>query len=68
MDQKNELSMNAFDGKPVKYLFVILSKSREEHLKILSKLAVVLQKEDFRNALEENPTMENLHKFLEDSL
>ena len=50
----------AMDGKPVFILFVILSSGSSSHLKVLSRLSWLFQKDAFREALRKKPDTEEL--------
>ena len=62
---ENEIDMKSFDGKKVDKMFLILSYNQEEHLKILQKLAIILQNNDFKNLLSSKPNLEQLRFFFE---
>ena len=62
---KNPIDMKAFDKLNVNTMFVILSENPGKHIKILQKLAMLLQNADFRKKLGENPTLEQLQEFLD---
>lgn len=62
---ENAIDMKAFDGEKVSMMFVILSYSQEEHLKILQKLAMLLQNKNFKDFLETKPKLESLREFLD---
>lgn len=57
---KKALAMVSPDSKPVFVFFVILSSSSKVHLKILSRLAFLMQNKDFRQVLSEKPSAEVL--------
>ena len=57
---KKPLEMNAPDGKPVSVLFVLLSKSNQLHLQVLSSLAHLLHDDSFKKILETRPSKEEL--------
>lgn len=52
----NPLIMNAPDAKPVYVMFILLTSSSQVHLKVLSQLAFLFQKKDFRSMLEKKPS------------
>lgn len=49
------LAMNAPDTRPVYVMFLLLSASSQSHLKVLSQLAFLFQKHEFRSVLEKKP-------------
>ncbi len=51
----NPLIMNAPDVKPVYVMFILLTSSSQVHLKVLSQLAFLFQKKEFRTILEKKP-------------
>ena len=52
--------MNPPDMRPVYVFFILLTSSTKTHLKILSQLAFLFQKPEFRHLLEQKPTEETL--------
>ncbi len=54
------LAMNSVDIRPVYVFFTILTSSSKDHLKVLSRLAFIFQKEEFRSILEKKPNEEEL--------
>lgn len=57
---KNNLQMNAPDGRLVDTMFVLLTSSPQFHLKVLSQLAFLFQNKEFRNTLEKKPNKAEL--------
>jgi PTS system nitrogen regulatory IIA component len=49
------VSMNAPDPRPVYAMFFLLTASSQSHLKVLSQLAYLFQKAEFRFGLEKKP-------------
>lgn len=49
------LIMNAPDSKPVYVMFILLTGSSQVHLRVLSQLAFLFQKKEFRALLEKKP-------------
>ncbi len=49
---KTPIDMNAPDGRLVHTMLVLLTSSVQTHLKVISKLANLLQREEFKKALE----------------
>jgi mannitol/fructose-specific phosphotransferase system IIA component (Ntr-type) len=47
--------MNAPDAKPVYVMLILLTSSSQVHLKVLSQLAFLFQKKEFRSILEKKP-------------
>ncbi len=56
----NPLVMNAPDAKPVYVMFILLTSSSQVHLKVLSQLAFLFQKKEFRTLLEKKPSESEL--------
>jgi PTS system nitrogen regulatory IIA component len=54
------LTMNSIDIRPVYVFFTILTCSSKDHLKVLSRLAFLFQKDEFRTILEKKPSEEEL--------
>ena len=52
----NPLIMNAPDAKPVYVMLILLTSSSQVHLKVLSQLAFLFQKKEFRSILEKKPS------------
>lgn len=52
--------MNPPDMRPVYVFFILLTSNTKTHLKILSQLAFLFQKPEFRRLLEQKPTEETL--------
>lgn len=52
--------MNPPDMRPVYVFFILLTSNTKTHLKILSQLAFLFQKPEFRHLLEQKPTEEAL--------
>lgn len=52
--------MNPPDMRPVYVFFILLTSNTKTHLKILSQLAFLFQKPEFRHLLEQKPTEETL--------
>ncbi len=52
--------LNPPDSRPIYVLFMLLTANTQTHLKILSQLAFLFQKPDFRAILEKKPAMEEL--------
>ncbi len=57
---KKPLLMVSPDSKPVFVFFAILSSSSKVHMKILSKLAFLIQNAEFRNLLAQKPSADIL--------
>ena len=57
---KNPLSMNAPDEKKVFVMFILLTKSTQSHLQVLSSLAKLIHNDNFKKILESKPSMEEL--------
>lgn len=56
----NPLIMNAPDSKPVYVMLILLTSSSQVHLKVLSQLAFLFQKKEFRSILEKKPSESEL--------
>lgn len=54
------INFDAMDGKQVYVLFIIISSGSSSHLKILSRLSFLFQKESFRHVLQGKPNTEEL--------
>lgn len=54
------INFDAMDGKQVYVLFIIVSCGSSSHLKILSRLSFLFQKDSFRNVLQKKPDTEEL--------
>jgi len=54
------IPFEAIDGKPVRVLMVLLSRSTKQHLAMLSKLSYYLRDTGFRNHLLTTPSKEEL--------
>lgn len=61
------LDFRAMDGKPVRVVFLMLSPSTREHLKLLSQLAFFLQSPAARAALDQCGSEEEFFRILETS-
>ncbi len=59
------LDFHAMDGKPVRVVFLMLSPSTREHLKLLSQLAFFLQSPAARAALDQCRSEEEFYRALE---
>ncbi len=59
------LDFHAMDGKPVRVVFLMLSPSTKEHLKLLSQLAFFLQNPAARSALDGCRKEEEFYRILE---
>jgi len=53
------------DQEPVNYMVVLLSLTAQRHLKVLSKLASLARKAEFREALRSKPNLEELISLVE---
>ncbi|NLK46103.1 MAG: PTS sugar transporter subunit IIA [Treponema sp.] len=60
--------MNPPDMRPVYVFFILLTSNTKTHLKILSQLAFLFQKPEFRHFLEQKPTEEALIKAIKQSM
>lgn len=54
------VDFGALDGKPVHTLFVLLSADSRSHLRMLSSLSKLLEKELFRDVLKAKPDIDQL--------
>ena len=54
------INFDALDGKPVFVLFIILSSGAQSHLKVLSLLSYLFQKDAFREILRNKPDTKEL--------
>ncbi|MCD1654217.1 PTS sugar transporter subunit IIA [Treponema zuelzerae] len=60
------VNFDAMDGKPVYVLFMILSSGSGSHLRALSRLSFLFQKDSFRALLKQKPdTSELIHAIKE---
>lgn len=59
------IMMNPPDAKPVYVMFILLTSSTTSHLKLLSQLAFLFMKPDFREILERKPSLEELISAIE---
>ena len=57
---KNAVDFNAFDGKPVSVLFVLVSPSIKTHLLLLSRLSFCLQDAGFKKYMQSRAAREAL--------
>lgn len=60
--------MNPPDMRPVYVFFILLTSNTKTHLKMLSQLAFLFQKPEFRHSLEQKPSEEELLKEITQSL
>ena len=58
------IAFGAIDGQPVSTLFMLISPTVRAHLHILSRLGFVLQNKDFKAALKDQASRENLMETL----
>lgn len=56
----NPIDFNALDGKPVDVLFVLLASDDRRHLKLLSKIAHLINDEKIRTLIQERAPWEKL--------
>lgn len=65
------VNFDSLDGKPVYAAFVLMSGSSQTHLRSLSQLSYLFQREEFRSLLREKPDTEELtntiQKYLKES-
>ncbi|MBP3607615.1 MAG: PTS sugar transporter subunit IIA [Treponema sp.] len=61
---KNPIEMHALDNKKIKVMIVILTSSVKSHLHIISMLARLLQKAEFKRALELQSKLEDIYKIV----
>ena len=54
------VNFDAMDGKPVYVLFIILTAGPQSHLKVLSRLSYLFQKDAFREVLRNKPDTKEL--------
>lgn len=57
---ENPINFEALDGEPVTTLFAMVSSTVKAHLHMLSRLRFVLQNEDFKRALREQASRDQL--------
>ena len=57
---KKPMDMSAPDERRVSVMFILLTKSTQFHLQILSDLAKLIHQEDFRKFLDTKPNMDSL--------
>ncbi len=57
---KNPINMNAPDSLSVHTMFILLSASSQVHINVLSSLAKLIRKNEFKKLLETKPTLEQL--------
>lgn len=66
---EKSLMMNPPDMRPVYVFFILLTSNTKTHLKVLSRLAFLFQKPEFRKVLELKPSeaelAESMKKFLD---
>ena len=60
--------MNPPDMRPVYVFFILLTSNTKTHLKMLSQLAFLFQKPEFRHLLEQKPSEEELLTEITNSL
>jgi PTS system nitrogen regulatory IIA component len=58
------INFGAIDGQPVGTLFMLISPTVRAHLHMLSRLSFILQNKDFKTALKEQASREDLMKML----
>lgn len=58
------VNFNSIDGKLVSVIFIVLSVGGQNHLRILSQLSWILQKDSFRALLKQKPDTEELVSFI----
>jgi PTS system nitrogen regulatory IIA component len=53
---KNPIDFNAHDGQPVSCLFMLITTTTREHLKMLGRISRLLHEDDFLKALQQRST------------
>lgn len=61
---KNPIDFEAFDGEPVKLAFLLLGKENMvgPHIRLLSRISRMMNKEDFRQSLLDAQSSEEIYK------
>jgi fructose-specific phosphotransferase system IIA component len=65
---KNPIDFEALDGKPVNMLFLLVGKDNmvAPHIKLLSRISLLMNKADLREKLQSAKTVTEIYKIFED--
>ncbi|MEE9431977.1 MAG: PTS sugar transporter subunit IIA, partial [Melioribacteraceae bacterium] len=60
---KSPIDFDALDGKPVNMIFLLIGKDNliAPHIKLLSRISLLMNKEEFRNNITEATTPEEIY-------
>ena len=65
---KNPIDFDSIDGEPVKFIFLLVGKETllNTHIKLLSRISRLMNKDDFREKLTQATAKEEVLKIFKD--